>query len=206
VNHFWGTVLSGLLGAERVLAGTTEVFSAIAAPGVIEHSSPFQRITLGEPSGEVSARVEAVAAALSEAGVEVTVSREPLVAIWRKFVLLASNATLAAACGSSVGPVRDAPEGVALLRILIDEVVAVGRAEGVALPADIAEDALGRIMALPPGATPSMARDFELRRRVELEQLTGTLLRRGRARGVPTPAFDVLYAVLKVRALGFGGI
>jgi len=49
-----------------------------------------------------------------------------------------------------------------------------------------------------------MQRDFEARRRVELEHLAGTVVRR--ALGVPTPAFDVLYAILKVRALSFGGV
>jgi 2-dehydropantoate 2-reductase len=58
-------------------------------------------------------------------------------------------------------------------------------------------------MALPDGATPSMARDFGLRRRVELEQLTGTLVRRARAHGVPVPTFDALYTVLKVRSAAF---
>ena len=69
--------LSGLLGAERVLAGTTDVFSAVVEPGVIEHGSPFQRITFGEQSGEVTPRVEAIAAALNESGAEAIVSREP---------------------------------------------------------------------------------------------------------------------------------
>jgi 2-dehydropantoate 2-reductase len=51
-----------------------------------------------------------------------------------------------------------------------------------------------------------MQRDFENQRRAELEQLTGAVVRRGRALGVPTPAFDALYAVLHVRALAFGGL
>jgi 2-dehydropantoate 2-reductase len=195
--------LSGLLGAERVLAGTTDVFSAIVAPGVIEHTSAYQRVTLGEPSGEVTPRIEAIAAALSESGAEAIISREPVVAIWRKFIILAPNATLTSACGTPVGPMRATPEGVSLYRTLIDEVVAVGRAEGVALPPDTAEESFSRFMALPDGATPSMARDFGLRRRVELEQLTGTLVRRARARGVAVPTFDALYTVLKVRSAAF---
>jgi ketopantoate reductase len=41
---------------------------------------------------------------------------------------------------------------------------------------------------------------------VELEQLTGTVVRCARDAGVPTPGFDVLYAILRVRALMFGGV
>jgi ketopantoate reductase len=39
-----------------------------------------------------------------------------------------------------------------------------------------------------------------------MESLTGTVVRRGDALGVPTPNFDVLYALLKARALSFGGV
>ena len=51
-----------------------------------------------------------------------------------------------------------------------------------------------------------MQLDFERRRRVELEDITGAVVRLGRRLGVPTPIYDVLYAVLKVRAAAFGGL
>ena len=50
-----------------------------------------------------------------------------------------------------------------------------------------------------------MQLDYERRRRVELEDLTGAVVRLGRRLGVPTPAYDVLYAILKVRAATLGG-
>jgi 2-dehydropantoate 2-reductase len=62
------------------------------------------------------------------------------------------------------------------------------------------------IMGLPPGAKTSMLFDYERQKRVELDYLTGSVVRRGRALGVPTPGFDTLYAVLKVRATAFGGL
>ena len=55
-------------------------------------------------------------------------------------------------------------------------------------------------MNLPAGAKTSMLFDFERQKRVELEQLTGSVVRRGQALDVPTPGFVTLYAVLKVRA------
>ena len=51
-----------------------------------------------------------------------------------------------------------------------------------------------------------MQLDFERRRRAELEEITGAVVRLGRRLSVPTPAYDLLYAVLRVRAATFGGV
>jgi 2-dehydropantoate 2-reductase len=49
----------------------------------------------------------------------------------------------------------------------------------------------------------SMQLDFERRRRGELDEITGAVVRLGRRLGVPTPTYDVLYGVLTVRAETF---
>jgi 2-dehydropantoate 2-reductase len=198
--------LSAALGPDHVLAGTARIESTIAEPGVIDQRSPFRRIELGEPTGDVSARAKAIAAALQEAGAEVTVRTDPMVAIWEKFVLLAPNASLTSACQAPVGPIRQAREGAALLHALVSETAAVGRASGVPLADDIVETTIATIQSLPEAFGTSMQRDFERRGRVELEQLTGTVVRRGRELEIATPAFEVVYAILKVRALSFGGL
>lgn len=198
--------LSARFGAEHVLAGTARIETTIAAPGVIDQRSPFRRVELGELSGVVTARVEAIAAALREAGLEVTVRTDPLVAIWEKFVLLAPHAGLTSACQATIGPVRDTAEGAALLRALVAETAAVGRTSGLKLPTDLEESTLAMLHSVPASFGSSMQRDYERRSRVELDQLTGSVVRRGRDLGVPTPASDAVYAILKVRALSFGGL
>lgn len=201
-----GERLAALLGADRVLVGTTLIATTIAEPGVIEQANPVRRIELGEPSGRVTPRLESIAAALREAGVEVSVTTDVRRAVWEKFVRLAPGATLATACRATIGEVRGAPEGAALYRALVAETVAVGRAAGAALSPDAVEAAVRLIQALPADMRTSMQLDYERRRRVELEELTGAVVRLGRRLHVPTPVYDVLYSVLKVRAEAFGGL
>jgi 2-dehydropantoate 2-reductase len=199
--------LSAAFGPDRVLAGTTTINVGVVEPGVIVERGVPIRTTIAELSGAVTPRLEAIAAALRAAGGEVVVSTDAKVTLWLKFVLLAPHGTITAATGLPVGAVRELPEGAALYRQLIHEAVAVGRAAGAALPADIADTTINFVMAtMPPTAISSMAVDFERRRRVELEQITGAIVRRGRALGVPIPGFAPLYAVLKARALAFGGL
>jgi 2-dehydropantoate 2-reductase len=198
--------LVAALGAEPVLAGTAGIEATIAAPGVIEQQGVVPRIVLGEPAGPVTPRVEAVAAALRGAGIDVTVTSDAPRAVWEKFVRLAPGASLTTACDATIGGVRGTPEGLALYRALIGEGVAVGRAAGVALPASAEAAALAFIEALPASMKTSMQRDYERRGRVELESLAGAVVRLGRKLGVPTPTFDVVYGILKIRALGFGAL
>ncbi|HEY7139084.1 MAG TPA: 2-dehydropantoate 2-reductase, partial [Methylomirabilota bacterium] len=123
-----GDRLGAVLGDGRVLVGTTLMATTIAEPGIIDQANPVLRIELGERSGEVTPRVESIAAALRDAGAEVRVTTDVRRAVWEKFVRLAPGATLTTACRATLGEVRSTPEGAALYRALIAETVAVGRA------------------------------------------------------------------------------
>lgn len=198
--------LSAILGAEHVLAGTTFIRSTLAEPGVIEQMGTLRRVVFGEATGGPSPRVERIAAALREVGLDVDVPADSRVAVWEKFVMQAPHATMTSVCMMPCGPIRETPEGEALYRALIAEAVAVGRASGVALPADAEETAMQVVWRFLYEQKTSMSIDYERGNRVELEQLTGAVSRRGRAVGVPTPTFDVLYGVLKVRAIAAGAL
>ena len=194
------------VGPEHVLPGATLINTVVLEPGVIRQNTDFVRITLGEASGEVTPRVERIAEALRDAGVDVTVSTDPKAAIWTKFVMLAPHATITSACQAPLGAIRDTDEGRELYRTLIGEAVAVARAAGVSLPGDVEEKTFETLMAFPPPTKTSMQVDFERGNRVELNQITGAAVRIGREVGVPTPRFDALYAALKVRALAAGSL
>jgi 2-dehydropantoate 2-reductase len=194
--------LAAVLGPAPVLAGTTVIEATVPEPGLVVRLGLPPRIVLGEPDGPPSARAEAIAAAFRDAGVPAEVVPDIRRALWEKFVRLAPGATLTSACQAPIGTVRDDPAGAALYRRLVEEAVAVGRAAGVDLGPHAADQALGFIWSLPATMRTSMQRDFERGGPVELEPLTGAVVREGRRRGVPTPAFDALYAVLRVRAAG----
>ena len=105
--------------------------------------------------------------------------------------------------GQPIGPILADPDTRALLHSLLREVVAVGRAKGVGLPADHADKALAFAdETLPRGMKASMAHDLERGNRIELDWLTGKVVELGRALGVPTPASETIYAVLKLHRMG----
>jgi 2-dehydropantoate 2-reductase len=183
---------------ERVLGGLTEISAVRIGPGIVERLSPFQRVVVGERAGGISARAERIAAAFREAGAEARAADDITADLWRK---LAFISTLAAACGlarSAVGAIRDTPLGHLLIERGVGEVFAVGRARGVALPAEDEAKILGFIDSLGGALKPSLLLDLESGRPTELADLSGAVSRLGRLAGIETPVHDVATAALGV--------
>jgi 2-dehydropantoate 2-reductase len=117
--------------------------------------------------------------------------------LWKKFAYIAGSAAVCAATNSDYQEMRSIPETRAIIQEAIEEVLAVGRARG----APILEDSLAWSMAaldqFPGTGRASLAKDFLAGNRVELDGITGTVVRLAREVGVPTPINDTLYAILK---------
>lgn len=94
------------------------------------------------------------------------------------------------------------PDTRAFFLSLMREVVAVGRAKGVSIPEDFADDRMRFGEASPPTFKASMLHDLERGNRLELEWLAGKVVEFGRALGVPTPANQAVYAILKLHRMG----
>ena len=145
----------------QVLGGLTQVSVLKSRPGVVERKSPFQKVTVGERSGEPSERVRGIVEAFQQAGAEARVSEDIQADLWRKFAFIASTA---AACGlarAPIGAVRDAPYGRLLLERAVNEVLAVARARGLRLADDEASKILSFIDSVGPAIKPSFLVDLE---------------------------------------------
>jgi len=154
---------------------------------------------LGEAFGErsVTPRVERIREALAEADVQAEASADIRVPLWEKLIFLAPIAGLTAVARLPVGPAwahaefRDAYDRAAA------EIEAVARHEGVAVAGDVREQKHRYLDNSPAGMRTSMMVDVAAGRPLELEALLGTVVRRGRAAGIPTPVVATLYGALK---------
>jgi 2-dehydropantoate 2-reductase len=101
-----------------------------------------------------------------------------------------------------IGPIREQPQSRAFLLDLMREVVAVGRAHGVPLPEDYAEQRLEFADTVSPEMTSSMHQDLERGNRLEARWLSGGLVELGQAVGVATPLNRAVADILSVHADG----
>jgi 2-dehydropantoate 2-reductase len=187
------------VGTPHVLAGATYIIAALVSPGVVQHTGEVRRIVFGEAFGDRvrTPRVVRIERALADAGIQaegVADARRP---IWEKFVFLAPFAGLSAAARLPLGPLWPHASFRASYDRAMAEVEAIAHAEGIDLPSDIRAQKLAYLDAMPPSSRSSMMMDLVAGRPIEVEALLGSVVRRGRAAGVPTPVMEALYGVLK---------
>jgi 2-dehydropantoate 2-reductase len=85
---------------------------------------------------------------------------------------------------------------------LMHETMAVGRAAGVEFPSDFSVELDRLVAAFPPMMRASMANDLEAGNRLELDWLAGKVAALGREYGIPTPAQEAVYAILRPYRMG----
>ncbi|WP_250500704.1 ketopantoate reductase family protein [Caballeronia sp. GAWG1-5s-s] len=176
---------------QEVAAAVVYVAAEMAGPGHIRHHGR------GELVIEPSSMSEDVAHMFAAASVPTEISDNVRGALWAKLVLNCAYNALSAIAQVPYGRLVQG-EGVArAMRDVIDECVAVAKADGVKLPGDV-DAAVRRIAETMPNQYSSTAQDLARGKHSEIDHLNGLIVRRGEALGVPTPANRMLHVLVKL--------
>lgn len=195
-------ILRRELGEAPVMGGVCYVATTIARPGVILQTGTMQRVVIGEYDGRASERSRTLHEALGKSGANAELSTDVRRAIWEKYAFLVGISATTTAMRTTIGPIRKNLRSRAFLLEIFRETVAVGRAHGIALPADYADACLARADGLPEEMTASMAHDLQRGNRLEVEWLSGGVAQLGAAAGVPTPCNRAVWDILALYAQG----
>ena len=190
--------IASAVGSEAVVAGAVYVALQLVGPGVIVRTGGEGTVVFGEVTGAVTERVQRIASAFQQSGIPHQVSTDINRVLWQKFLFIAGVGGVTALARSGIGPVLASPEGRTLLTTSCEEIVAVAEAAGIPLQKDAVDAVIKQAATLPPQWRSSMARDLEDGRRLEVEALSGAVVRRGLKLGVPTPIHRTIAACLSV--------
>jgi len=189
--------LAAIYGERAVLPGVVHIFSVVSAPGAVAQTGGPRKITFGEPDGSITPRVERIFEVFRKAEINCRISTRILADLWEKFLLICALGGMTALTRAPIGEIRSCPESWAMLQAVMEEVAAVARAKGIALPADAVEQAMRFTADMPPGGRASLYHDLAAGKRLELDALSGAVVRFGEAMGVATPMNRAIYAALK---------
>ena len=128
--------IAARIGPEHVFGGAAFIFASVVEPGVVHDAGGPGSLLFGELDGSRSARGEALLAMCEKAGIPAEFVTDIRVRLWDKFAFICAQAGMTACTRLPIGEVRAVPVTWAMFRRIVDEVVALGTAEGVDLPRD----------------------------------------------------------------------
>jgi 2-dehydropantoate 2-reductase len=194
--------LARLFGAERVLGGMAFVCINRTAPGEIDHSD-YGVIKLGEfkPAGgsSRSARAERIAALLQASRINAAVLDDLRAGRWDKQVWNVPFNGLGTLLDATTDVLLSTDAGVREVRALMDEVMATAAAEGVVLPADIAEKKIAATRSMGRYRTSTQI-DRQNGRPLEIDAIFARPVELARRHGVPVPRMELLLFALETLA------
>jgi 2-dehydropantoate 2-reductase len=177
--------------SQDVRAAVVYIGTEMAGPGHVRHHGR------GELIIERSRASDEVAQALIAAGVPTDISDNVRGALWAKLILNCAYNALSAITQLPYGRLVKGAGITAVMRDVVDECLAVAKADDVTIPGDV-DAAIRQIAETVPGQYSSTAQDLARGKPSEIDHLNGVIVRRGEALGVATPVNRLLHALVKL--------
>ena len=136
---------------------------------------------------------------LKELGINVKVYEDMLKTKWRKWMLNTGASQTAVEVQAECGFFGQVEEVRALMKMLMDEILAVAKAEGVDLTEQDRDEIIEILINFPPDKKMSMLQDYEAGRPIEIDEYAGEVVKLGKKHGIPTPANEILYLAITAR-------
>ena len=181
-----------LIGPERVIGCVAYQGAEVIEPGTVRLSGDG-RFFLGEPSGEMSADLEAISELLTRSGLTILQTPRIRDAIWQKLMGNAAYNPISALTRARMDAMMANPLLAAQVGKVMSETKAVGEALGATFSEDVSSQ-MNRAGGYGPVRT-SMLQDLLAGKPLEIIPLTGMVVALGKLAGVATPTCETVLAL-----------
>ena len=185
------------LGSDSVIGGLCWIVSFVVAPGHIRHAGFKPSIVIGELDNRQTDRITTIEQVFKRAGLEITIAPDIQVALWTKFLFIASFSGVGAMANAPAAVLRTDPKWRAQIISAMEEIYALAHTRGIELPPDSLNKVMARVDGLTEDATSSMQRDILAGKPSELESQNGAVVRMAPEDGVEVPTHELIYRTLK---------
>ncbi|HEX7330753.1 MAG TPA: 2-dehydropantoate 2-reductase [Pyrinomonadaceae bacterium] len=189
--------LVNTLGTDSVIGGLCRIVSFVVEPGHVRHAGFKPSVIIGELDNTRTDRITEIEQMFKRAGVEITIATNIQVALWTKFLFIASYSGIGAMANAPAGVLRADPQWRAQILSAMQEIYALAHARGINLPANSIDTVMASVDALPEDATSSMQRDIAAGKPSELDAQNGAVVRMAHEAGVEAPTHALIYRTLQ---------
>ena len=189
------------IGPERAIGCVVYPACEITKPGTIKHIEG-DRISLGEPSGDMSERLKNLSSLMIKGGLKAPQKKRIRDEIWIKLWGNCSFNPVSALTGASLDKIAEDPDTRFLVGEIMKECKQVGEALSVRFAVSIEDriNGAGKII----GHKPSTRQDIEMGRPLEIDPLVTALIEIGKKLEIPTPSLCSVAALLKLQGQTLG--
>jgi 2-dehydropantoate 2-reductase len=189
------------IAAPHLIGGVVHASCSVDAPGVIRHHFG-DGLIVGEPSGQTTARVQALHGLLLDAGFHATLSPQIQKDIWFKLWGNMTVNPISALTGATADRILDDDLVRGFMSDVMREAKAIGGQLGIAIEQE-PEDRHAVTRKLGAFKT-SMLQDVQAGKPVELDALVSAVRELGQMCDVATPFTDALLGLSRLHARGLG--
>lgn len=193
-------VLSAHMAVNRIdIAVTTEGAHRLSGCHVVHTGKGVTRIGCADADSLEAAGKNAqkmIISAMNQAGFETVLSKQVVEIMWNKLLLNAVINPLTALLRLRNGELPATAQGQDLMRLLLQEGVAVAAASGI----QIRDDLWGQLIEVCEKTADnesSMLQDITRGRTTEIDWINGALVRAAQEQGVPVPGHEMILKLVK---------
>jgi len=199
--------LGEVLGNSRILAGATSHGATLLDVGRVRHAG-YGEILMGETGGAGStlggrAKLQNLAVTLNRAGLQAQVVDGIEAVLWRKLVVNVGINALTAIFGVPNGELLKIDDCASLMKGAVEEAVEVAHHRGIHL--NVLEE-IERVRAVCRSTNAnisSMLQDVRRKRKTEIDQLNGVVVKMAASYGMTAPVNEVLTAIVRRLEAGY---
>lgn len=188
-------IISSIVGKEHVIGGFCYVASQLVEPGKINMLGN-SGVTIGEFNREKTKRVFDLQSIIQNSGVNCTVSDDIEAEMWNKLVWNTAFNSLSTLTGKTLDQILENNNLLNQVTNIMNEVRDTAIASGVKIRPDTVEFNLNRSYGYT-GFKTSTLQDYERGKPLEIEELVGVIVRKGKEFNIPTPYTEKVYSELK---------
>jgi 2-dehydropantoate 2-reductase len=183
--------LRSILTQLEVAAAVVYVGAEVAGPGRVKHHGR------GDLVIDPVRNIPDLARIFAAAGIPAEVSPNVRGALWHKLIINCALNAVSAIAQKTYGETVPGVGVEDVMRDVVDECLAVAKAEGVTIDRDV-DAAIQGVFRAIPNQYASTAQDIMRGKPTEIDYLNGYIVQRGKALGIKTPANQVLWALVKL--------
>ncbi len=189
--------IRSIIGNGNVLPSSVYVGTHIERPGKVTQRGGACTIVFGkDPRNENDITV--LTDTLKRANIRFSLSENPYVEIWGKFVFIASFGLVTACYDRTIGEVMESEELSSYVKKIMNEIVDIARAKGIPLLPSIIDESFAKARSFPFGTKTSFQRDYEIPgKKDERDLFGGAIIRMGEQLGINTEITKMIYEYLQ---------